>query len=245
MKEVIIGLGEGRLETGFNSIDVELKEEGRTQWKDRAKLAPYPELRDLLKQWQLVYPAILTISDLGCDRSVVFEDAAVTNISRQDIQKLNSNLRKSLNHWLDGTDFNRIIKRVRAELNPQDRITIAIVSDCHNIWQLPWHFWDFFTDYPHAVEVFCKPRFTHVANLKPQRTGRVNMLGLFGEDPQLELAPDFLQTLPQTNARIVTTNSAREIADTLTKTEPWDIFIFNGHGDTVEDNSSDSREGII
>ncbi len=245
MKEVIIGLGEGRLETGFNSIDVELKQEGITQWKDRASLAPDLELRALLKQWQLVYPAVLAISQLGRDRSVIFEDVAVTNISRQDIRKLNSNLRQSLNHWLDGADFSRIIKRVRSELNPQDLITIAIVSDCQNIWQLPWHFWDFFTAYPHAVEVFCKPRFTHVANLKPQLTGRVNILGLFGQDPQLELNPGFFHTLPQSKARILTTNSAHEIADTLTKNEPWDIFIFNGHGDTVEDNAIDYREGII
>jgi hypothetical protein len=245
MKEVIIGLGKGQLETGFDSIDVELKQEGRTQWKDRARLAPAPELRDLLNQWQLLYPTVLAVSQLGRNRSVVFEPSGVTNFSKQDIQELNSNLRQSLNHWLDGADFNQIIKRVYSELNPEDPITIAIVSDCQNIWQLPWHFWDFFKDYPHAVEVFYKPRFTHVANLKPQRTGRVNMLGLFGQDPQLELNPDFLQTLPQSTARILTTNSAHEIADTLTQDEPWDIFIFNGHGDTVEYDSIGSREGII
>lgn len=245
MKEVIIRLGEGQLETGFNSVNIEFKQDGKTKWEDRASLDPAPELRDLLNQWQLLYPAVLNLSQPDPNRSVIFDDLTITNISSRDLKELNHNFRKSIDNWLDRGNFARIGNVLRIELNPQDRIIIAIVTDQQNIWQLPWHFWNLFTSYPHAVEVFCKPRFTNVVEIQPQQKGKVNILGLFGQDPALDLNPQFLETLPQTHAQILTTTSAYQIADLLTKSHLWDIFIFNGHGETIENDALYLNAGII
>ena len=65
-------------------------------------------------------------------------------------------------------------------------MTIAIVSAQQHIWQLPWHFWHIFEHYPHAIEVFSKPRFSNVSDRQPQCNGRVNIFGLFGRAPRLE-----------------------------------------------------------
>jgi hypothetical protein len=245
MKEVIIRLGEGQLETGFNTVNIELKHDRKTQWEDRASLDPAPELRDLLNQWQLLYPAVLNLSPNDLNRSVVFDDLTVTNISSQDLKELNHNFRKLINNWLDRGSFARIGNLLRTELNVQDRITIAIITDRKKIWQLPWHFWDLFNSYPHAVEVFSQPKFTNVIEIQPQQTGKVRILGLFGQDPALELNPQFLATLPQTNTQILTTTSVYQIADLLTKSHPWNIFIFNGHGETIEHDALYLNDGIV
>jgi hypothetical protein len=246
MKEVIIRLGEGQLETGFATVNIELKQDKKTQWEARpASLAPAPELRDLLNRWQLFYPSVLNLSQHEPSRSVVFNDDTITNISIQDIRELNDRFNRAMNAWLDCDSFTPIVKQLRTKLNYTELITIVIVSERQNIWQLPWHFWDLFASYPHAVEVFCKPPLTSVNTIEPQQNGKVNILGLFGEDPALELNPQFLNTLPQAQSTVLTTTSAYEVADFLTKSKPWDIFIFNGHGDTVADDRIGAREGII
>ena len=170
MDLVIISLGEGRIETGFGAVNIELKRDGKTQWVDLANLPSAPELRELLTQWQFLYPSVLNLSDsLMSPNTVIFESEGITNISTQDLQELSYNLKRSLNDWLASGDFGKVVGRIRTELNKHDRITIAIVSAQQHIWQLPWHFWHIFEHYPHAIEVFSKPRFSNVSDRQPQR----------------------------------------------------------------------------
>ena len=245
MKEVIIKLGEGQIETGFSSVNIELKQHGKTRWEDRDSLAAAPALKELLTQWLFLYPTVLNLSSNPRSSVVEFEDNGPTNISIQDIEQIEHNLRRSLNEWLNRGNFSRIVGRIRTALKPEDRIVITIVSEQQDIWKLPWHFWNIFEDYPQAVEVFCKPSFANVRDVRLHRDGKVNILGLFGEDPALDLQPGFLATLPQSSVKVLETASAYQISDVLTSNKSWDIFIFNGHGDTVENEVIDSREGLI
>ena len=242
MKEIVIKLGEGGISTGFTTVNIEFKDCGKTQWEDRGSLIGSPELADLLKQWLFLYPAALNNPR---SPTVIFDDETITNISSQDIKQLEFSLRRSMNEWLKYGSFSRIIERVRTALNLQDSIIIAIGSERPDIWQLPWHFWSIFEDYPHAVEVFCKPSFSSVRDVRSRGNGKVNILGLLGEDPALDLNLAFLTTLPQTNLQIVQTTSAYEISDVLTTSQAWDIFIFNGHGDTINDEVINLPDGLI
>ena len=282
MYRVIISLGEGRIETGFNAVNIELKQDDKTHWVDLTALIGAPELQELLTQWQFIYPSVLNLSEYPRTRSrssVIFDEDVVTNVSSQDLQSLSYHLNRAINDWLASGDFGKVIGRIRTELDRQDRITIAIVSAQQNIWQLPWHYWNIFEHYPHAIEVFSKPRYQQVRDSQPQRNGRVNIFGLFGRDPRLELNPEFLNTLPQTNLQLlgvgeldrsqgliekvgakisqlfttrtiassereIRSPSAYEIADTF-QSAPWDIFIFNGHGDTIENNAIGLLEGVV
>ena len=246
MKEIIIRLGAGTIREGFSNITVELKKSGITQWEDRSNLPPDPELHQLLNAWQLLYPhAIRLLSqDLNLlHPQPVFDTNTVTNVSSQDIVELNYNLRASINNWLNFGDFGRIGRRLRIDSSTSDRILLIIVSEQLKIWQLPWHFWDLFTDYPHAVEVFSKPRFTNVRHIQPQCNGKVDILALSGRDPQVNLDFSFLKTLPQCQYQLESAaTSAAEIADRLQQVKP-DIFIFYGHGDTLQYESF--QDGII
>lgn len=243
MKEIIIRLGTGTIQDGFNNVTAELKSAKVTRWEDRTHLPPNPELQQLLNQWQLLYPATIQMYSGMTLSPVVFDTDTVTNVSTQDLVELNYNLSIAINNWLNFSDFGRIDRRLRTDSNINERLLVIIVSERLQIWQLPWHFWDLFSAYPSATEVFAKPRATDVRHIKPQRNGKVNILTLSGRDPKLTLDLPFLKTLPQSHSQPLATTSAYEIAERLNRSNPWDILIFNGHGDTIQYQSF--QDGVI
>jgi hypothetical protein len=245
MKTIIIRLGRGTIEDGFNNINVELKS-GTTQWEDSSNLPPNPQLQQLLNEWQLLYPVAIQLLSSNINLSPklpTFDEDAVTNVSSQDMVELNYSFRVAINNWFNFGDFGRIERRLRTDLNIRDRILLIIISEELNIWQLPWHFWDFCNDYPDAVEVFAKPRFTNVRHIKPQPDGAVNILALSGRDARSNLDLSFLKTLPQSNPTFEReATSASRVVEKLQEVKP-SIFIFYGHGDTIEYRSF--QDGVI
>jgi predicted RNase H-like HicB family nuclease len=263
MNEVIIDLGEGQIESGFRGVNIEFKQRGEKQSVNRCSLPPAPELRALLNQWQLLYPIALNslqstptapnfeaeddrllspASNIG-----VFDDNTILNSSTQDIEELKDNFKQAIDNWLAHGSFRQIINEIRAVLVPQDLIVVTIVSERQSIWQLPWHFWDFFTAYPHAVELFTRPNFRNVTGVRPQQNSKVNILGVFGRDPKLKLSSGFLPDLPEVNPEILgkpedNRPSLRNIGDRLAEFAA-DIFIFYGHGDTQ--SSNDNLRGLV
>ncbi len=242
MKTIIIRLGVGSIQDGFNNVNVELKSGTKTQWEDRTNLPPNSELYQLLNQWQVLYPAAIQLLSPTLNLSPVFDDDTITNVSSQDMGELNHRFKTAMNDWLNFGDFARIDRRLRTDLNINDRILTIVISEQLKIWQLPWHFWDFLNDYANAVEVFAKPRFSNVSQIEPQSNGKVNILALSGRDPASNLDLSFLKTLPQSNSTLMEAISAYEVAAKLEEVQP-DIFIFYGHGDTIEGRSI--RDGVI
>jgi hypothetical protein len=239
----MIRLGSGRLDRGFNTVNIEFKQDGKTQTLDETSLGAAPELQDLLNRWEIFYRDLLNSSQTYPNRSVTFH--SVTSGSTQTGEELKFNLEKLMNDWLNLGNFSKIERAIRTSLNTEDRVIITIVSDLQDIWKLPWHSWDLFKSYPHAVEVFSKSRSINITNIRRQKKDDVNILGLFGRSPELELKPEFLNTLPNAHVEILTTISTREVADFLITSRPWDIFIFSGHGNTIENSLSNRSEGII
>jgi hypothetical protein len=191
----------------------------------------------------VIYPAAIQTLSPGMTQSPVFDTDTITNVSSQDLVELNCSFRTTINHWLNFGDFRKIDRRLRTDLNVTDRILVIIVTEQLQIWRLPWHFWDLFDDYHHAVEVFCKPRFTDIGKIKPQPNSKVNILTLSGRDPRLNLNTDFLKILPRASVQTFETDSALDLAERLNQGSPWDIFIFNGHGNTIDHPSG--QDGVI
>ncbi|PSB55076.1 hypothetical protein [Chamaesiphon polymorphus] len=242
--EIIIKLGTGSIEDGFNTVNIDLKYAGTTHWENRSYLPPNPQLKQLLNEWQTLYPHVIRLSGDLNFLAPTFEAVTVRNVSSHDIKEINDRFAVVINDWLNSGDFGENVNKLRSDLAPRDRILVIIVSERADIWRLPWHYWNFITDRTHAVEVFCKPRNTKLSATKPQCNGKVNTLGLIGQDPQLNLNLDFLKTLPQASPpKILKTISAYDVGNALNCDLPWDIFIFNGHGDTLEDAAT--QTGII
>ncbi len=245
-KEIIVRLGSGSILDGFITVTVELKC-GATQWEDRSKLSPNPELYQFLQEWQLLYPAAIRLLAEGTNLSSlqpVFDPITISNVSSQDMAELNHNFKQSINDWFNSADFARIGRRLRKDLDISDRLSVIIVSDQLEVWQLPWHFWDLFSDYPHAVEVFAKPSFSTVRPVKSQYHGAVNILAIAGRDPHVQIDFSFLKTLPRCQRHVAATaTSAAQIAEQLQQVQP-DILVFYGHGDTVQSDSW-RQDGVI
>jgi hypothetical protein len=241
-KNVIINLGTGHLENGFNSVNVRLQAGGTILWEDTCSLNPAPELQQLLQEWQLLYRAIVQLMGENLSTAITFDDAAITNVSTQDLSQLHQQFRQQLNRWLAESDFNRIEKKLRTWLHEAEQITVTILAEQQNIWQLPWYLWQFFNDYPQAIDLFSKPRAVGVTRQKPKRNGQVNIMAVFGEDPALQLQHDRedLQSILGTKQiEFIPNPSAANISANLTRELGCDIFWFGGHGDSTEE------EGII
>jgi hypothetical protein len=245
LNTIIIRLGKGTIKDGFSHVNIKLNL-GTNEWEDSSNLPANPELQQLLSEWQLLYPNALRLRSPGGNlspKTAVFDTNTVSNVSSQGMVELNANFRIAINDWLNFGDFGRIGRRLRKDLNISDRFSVIIISEELKIWQLPWHFWDLFNDYPHAVEVFAKPRFANVQHIKPQCHGNVNILALSGRDPGSNLDLSFLKTLPQSKPTFEDqAKSASDIAKKLKQVKPT-IWVFYGHGDTV--NYESFQDGVI
>ncbi len=236
MKEIILRLGNGSVETGFPSVNVELRDlaggNSRSCWEATANLLPAPELKNIYEEWRFLYQASLRYGD---QRGVSFAPATVTNFSIQDIQQITHNLTTNLNSWLNQGDFyHKVQAQLRTQLNADDRVVIAVVTDNTLLWQLPWHRWDFFDAYQYCVEFFSKPQFKSNREQQPQRNGRVDILAVWGDAPELDLAKDLIAlNQPRAAVNSCQPQSALEISDRLAA-EQIDILFFGGHGETIE-----------
>ncbi|MFM2303903.1 MAG: hypothetical protein RLZZ135_1313 [Cyanobacteriota bacterium] len=244
MKKIIIKLGNGDLDTGFSSVNVELKQADLTLWENTCSLKDAPDLKSSLNQWELLYGEIVRLNRDDITRGVVFADRAITNVSIQDLRNLHDRLKKELNKWLTESDFYRVERTLRTKLSADEKITVTIQASQQSIWKLPWYLWDFFTDYPLGIEVFSKPQNSDVTSIPIQSNGKVDLLALFGTDPLLNLDRDFqyLKSLSGVNFKPFKTTSAQDIVDRLNLDSP-DILYISGHGASVEYESD--RDGII
>jgi hypothetical protein len=244
MKKIIIKLGNGNLDSGFNSVNIELTGDDVKPWQKLCSLRAAPDLKSSLNQWELLYKEIVRLNRDEPHRSVTFAEQAITNVSIQDLRNLHDRLKIELNKWLDESELSCIEKSLRTRLNATEEITVIIQASQRSIWQLPWYLWNFFTDYPLAVEVFSNPENTDVSNLLVPPNGKVDILALFGTDPLLNLDRDFqcLKSLPDVNLKPFETTSAQDIVDRLNLDSP-DILYISGHGESVEYERE--LEGVI
>jgi hypothetical protein len=241
-QEVIINLGRGELNSGFDSVNVRLKENEIILWEDTCSLGSAPRLKQLLNEWQLLYRATVKLMGDNLSQPVIFDDSAITNVSVQDLSQLHHQLQHELNLWLTVSNFNRVEKQLRTRLNSSAPIIVTILANQATIWQLPWYLWHFFDDYPQAIELFSKPRSVDVTRHQPKRNGQVNIMAVFGEDAALNLQndrADLRSILGVNNIEFIEQPSAAVISANLTRELGCDIFWFGGHGDSIE------GEGII
>jgi hypothetical protein len=244
MKKIIIKLGNGDLDSGFSSVNIELQGDNLQPWQNLCSLRAAPNLKSSLNQWELLYKEIVRLNRDEPHRGVKFAEQAITNVSIQDLRNLHDRLKIELNKWLDESEFARIEKSLRTRLNASEEITVVIQASQQSIWQLPWYLWNFCTDYPLAVEVFSNPENTDVSNPLVVPNGKVDILALFGTDPLLNLDRDFqcLKSLPDVNLQPFETTSAQDIVDRLNLDAP-DILYISGHGESVEYERE--LEGVI
>ena len=151
-KLVILSLGKGDLQNGFDAVTAQIGEDGDPYlMKFTGSLPPAPEISQLYRDWQLLYSAVYQRLDF-CPRLEI-ENAGVTNVSEVEFQDLCQRLATRINAWLNCEQFRNIDQQLRTRLHPNESIRFIIEAD-KILWHIPWHLWQFFEDYPKAEVAF-------------------------------------------------------------------------------------------
>ncbi len=175
-----------------------------------------------------------------------------TNFSKKDIEEeaqkikiqireLEKKLQLFLNNWLDTSDFNRIEKELRTKFNPSDKVRLIIQSEDILMQRLPWHLWNFFSDYQFAETAIGLPEANRVEKLNIARE-KIRILAIFGDDKGLNIEADkqYLSSLPQKVAETISLvkPNRQELHQKLWDEKGWDIICFSGHSKSEADGST-------
>jgi CHASE2 domain-containing sensor protein len=241
---VVLSLGQGNLEDGFPAVTVQLGEQNNPYgMKFTASLPAAPEISVIYHNWRSLY--LLFHQRLGLrlnveaevDDDFEIEEGYVTNISEVDLHDLCEHLDNSINAWLNSTQFHKIDKQLRTQLEPSAEIRFIIETNDKQLRHLPWHLWNFFTDYPHAEVALSAAEYQQpniiTANISQEK---VKILAIFGDSQGIEISQDrtFLEELShQAEIEFLVEPSLNDLNDRFWK-QNWDILFFAGHSCTKE-----------
>lgn len=150
---------------------------------------------------------------------------------RQECRTAGQQLSQSFNEWLADDEFRSINLRLREELDRNETIRVLIRTENKELRKLPWHLWDFFSNYPKAELAFSPL----VAERPPQRKpkAKVKILAIIGHGGDIDTQADReeLEKLADAEITFLVEPRRQEINDKLWE-EGWDILFFAGHSQT-------------
>ncbi|MBW4475538.1 MAG: CHASE2 domain-containing protein [Tolypothrix brevis GSE-NOS-MK-07-07A] len=241
---VVLSLGQGNLEDGFPAVTVQLGEQNNPYgMKFTASLPAAPEISIIYSNWRSLY--LLFHKRLGLrlnaeaevDDDFEIESDYVTNISEVDLHDLCEQLDNSINTWLNSTQFHKIDQQLRTQLEPSAEIRFIIETNDNQLRHLPWHLWNFFTDYPCAEVALSAAEYQQpniiTANISQEK---VKILAIFGDSQGIKISQDrtFLEELShQAEIEFLVEPSLNDLNDRFWK-QNWDILFFAGHSCTKE-----------
>ncbi len=243
----------GNFKTGFPVIRANI-------WLDShplpisftSNLPPNLKIPQLYQDWREKYKQLRELyHHLGFIPRIKIKKKQITNLSKKDIEKevkkiiiqireLEKEWLLILNEWLNTSSFNRIEKKLRVKFNPSDKVRLIIQSEDILIHRLPWHLWNFFSDYIFAETAIGLPEANRVEKLNIPRE-KIRILEIFGDDKGINVETDkqYLSSLP-TEVEIVSLvkPSRQKLDEKLWDEKGWDIMYFSGHSKSEADGST-------
>jgi WD40 repeat protein len=240
---VIINLGSGTLEQGFQRVTVQLWTANNPRPEQFIGTLPAaPHLIELHRNWQMVYRGLCdrirsNPSDPSTSGRLKISEAGITNISQVSFDQLCSQLQIGINTWLQSDGFLPIELQLRSRLDASHPIRVMIETNDLALRHLPWHRWSFFADYPKAEMALSQPEYQYQAVPKPEKSGhKVRILAVFGNSSGIDLDTEvrLLQRLQDAEVEFLVNPSRQEFTAQLWQPEGWDILFFAGHSQTQE-----------
>ena len=105
---------------------------------------------------------------------------------------------------------------------------------------IPWHLWNFFSDYLFAETAIGLPEANRVEKLNIARE-KIRILAIFGDDKGLNIQVDkqYLENLPdETEILPLVKPSRQKLDEKLWDKKGWDIICFSGHSHSTKDGST-------
>ncbi|MEB3828085.1 CHASE2 domain-containing protein [Phormidium sp. CCY1219] len=231
---VVINLGSGNLRSGFPNVTALLWEpENPRPFKFTGALPPATELNAIYRRWQLIYQALYRTP--GWHPRIKIEREDVTNVSQVELADICTQYLQLINEWLDAEEFRSIDRRLRSHLHPGEEIQLIIETDDESLRRLPWHFWNFLSDFPKAEIALSAPQYQRVE--KSHSRDCIRILAILGNSNGIDITADreILAAIPDAETVFLVEPSREELDDRLWDERGWDILFFAGHSEHQEE----------
>jgi CHASE2 domain-containing sensor protein len=196
------------------------------------------ELLTMLQQWRQVYR--MSLQQAQAPRisleSVTVETGSLSQL--ENCRDLSRQLQTCFQQWLSHPGFQKIEQRLRESLHLDDAIEILLRTPDFNLYQLPWHSWDFIQRYPQAELVLSMPseRLEVAAVSHP----KVRILAILGDRTGIDTNTDRLILEKMPNAEVMfLVEPSRQFLYRYLWEQSWDILFFAGH------SYSSGQQGIL
>jgi len=240
-KSVVINLGSGDLNNGFEQVSAQLwASDHPLPEQFIGSLPAAPALVEQYRSWQLIYQTIcsrkqLRSSEEEDDDELEFAPGGITNVSVVRFEELGQNLHDTINAWLKSQEFLNIDQQLRSRLLPTEEIRVIVEANDVLLRQLPWHRWNFFQDYSNAEMALSRSEYKRACSSPPTvPKNRVRILAILGNSKgiDLEVETRFLKSLPDAEVDFLVNPSRSEFNTQLWNKAGWDILFFAGHSQT-------------
>lgn len=226
--KVFINLGRGTLKGGCDTVIVQLLDHNNNCLRQFVgSLPPAPELADTYYKWQCSYRCYLQNQAM---RIGLLEPDGF-RYSETEFRWLCQTIPQKLNQWLDCQTFNMIERLLRTELSKNELIQFIFATESDLLRQLPWHLWNFISDYPSAVVSISSPNWQETPEYK-KKSGKIRLLAILGNSNGINVRADLdvLKDLGEIELVILEEPRLSELHEHLWQAEGWDILLFSGHG---------------
>lgn len=243
---VVLNLGRGDWSQGWAIVTAQLwLADSAVPMQMIGSLPPAPELSALYLRWQQLYEALYAHRHWRRSRSshefdieaadveafeIEADDTFVTDVSEAEFQRLCQTLQQSLNRWLNADGFRNLDRLLRTRLLPDDEIRVIITAENPSVLRLPWHLWQFFTDYPNAEPALSLPDYTRSIKVHQSLHTKVRILAVLGSSQGIDVAHDrqLLEQLTDAELTLLLEPDLATFNHHLWATN-WDILFFAGH----------------
>ena len=139
--------------------------------------------------------------------------------------------------WLNSPSFQELDRRLREELNHNDKILLLVSTENSQLQKLPWQKWDFLERYNYAEVALSSREFAPAPAVPcPSPHSPVRILAILGHSEGINIEVDLrrLENLPNAQVEFLVEPSRQQLNEQLWS-QPWDILFFAGHSETEGD----------
>ena len=245
--KLVLKLGDGNFQQGFPNSAIEVRPNGGGGQMWNCHLPPGPDLPQTYQKWQGQYRGLAqNTQTFRAGKKKTYPAKVSIAICEKCYQELGA----KINDWLNALPIIGELKEILNSQESADNQTILLEVDTqrvtdpqtkHLLHQLHLELWDLFNSYQvenclrlHEV----KSDTQEIAG--ETRNKRVNVLGIFGDDTDINLGEDVklinrLRSqrahpvfLPDANGKELTRADFEALWDYR-----WDVVIFAGHSKTI------------
>jgi len=238
MSKVILGFGNGNLESGCEHITVEIRDEDdKLIAQDNARLPSSPQLWKLYKSWKSSF-----ISRFGGRIIIPQHSGSSSSEVETSLSECINKFPRAFNQWLNCDDFRPIEKLLRNHLSFDIPISFTVKAEDNQLRRLPWYLWEFFEDYQTAEPTLAFSSYES-GRIGKSKRDNVRILVVIGDSQGIDTEVDkkvFSEQMGDARVTILSQPSRQKLDESLWNNQGWDILAFLGHSGSSEDSSTGS-----